>query len=239
MRILIIDDDLEGTAYVSTFLRLEGFIVHTATYGDEGLKLLQQLAPDLVILDILLPDINGHNLCRQIRSITAVLILIFSGYAVDVKDQIRGLDCGADDYLTKPVDFDLLKAHITALLRRSTQVGGCPNPQNYSDDYLTVDIDNQQVRINGQHISLSGLDYQLLELLVCNADQTVPALEIVESLWPGKVHECEDTGLRTYIKRLREKIEPTPRNPIYIVNEYGLGYRFVSQTLHKPFTMFL
>src|SRR5574341_331580 len=230
MRILIIDDDSEGTEYVSTFLRLEGFTVHTATYGDDGLKLFRSLAPDLVILDILLPDIDGHALCRQIRSITDVPILIFSGYAVDVQDQIRGLDCGADDYLTKPVDFDLLKAHITALLRRSTQVNGCPNPQNYADGYLAVDIDNQQVRINGQHISLSGLDYQLLELLVCNADQTVPTLEIVESLWPGQIHDDDTAELRTYIKRLREKIEPDPTHPRYIVNEHGLGYRFVRQT---------
>src|SRR5574341_1321393 len=174
MRILIIDDDSEGTEYVSTFLQLEEFTVHTATSGEEGLALLQQFAPDLVILDILLPDINGHALCRQIRSITDVPILIFSGYAVDVQDQIRGIDCGADDYLTKPVDFDLLKAHITALLRRSTQVGGCPNPQNYSDDYLTVDISSELVSVDGKPVHLSYLEMRLLATLVRNRGQIVP-----------------------------------------------------------------
>lgn len=134
------------------------------------------------------------------------------------------------------MEFDLLKAHITALLRRSRQVQGCLDSQTYSDGYLTVDIYMQQVRIHDQPIALSGLDYQLLELLVCNADHTVPSLEIVESLWPGQVHTDDTAELRFYIKRLRDKIEPDPRHPRYIINEHGLGYRFVRQTLYKSLT---
>src|SRR5574341_162902 len=121
MRILIIDDDWEGTEYLSTFLRLEGFTVHTATDGAEGLKLLQQFAPNLVILDILLPDIDGWELCRQIHAVADVPIVMLTAFATDAEKQVRGFNCGADDYLIKPVDFDLLKARVTAILRRSDQ----------------------------------------------------------------------------------------------------------------------
>ncbi len=228
MRILIIDDDSEGVEYIATFLQLEGVTVDSTTSGAEGLKLLDLFAPDLVILDILLPDVDGHELCSQIRSLSDVPILMLSAFATDIRDQIVGLEYGADDYLIKPVDFDLLRARITAILRRTAQLHLSRYRQNYSDGYLTVDFSTQQVRIHDKQVSLSYLEYQLLELLICNAGQVVPMLEIIEELWgttsTGK--DCRDY-VHTYIRRLRNKIEPDPSAPCYLVTEYGFGYRFV------------
>lgn len=158
-------------------------------------------------------------------------------YATETKDQIRGFSCGADDYILKPIEFDLLKARIEALLRRATASKGYVTPIGYSDDYLTVDVANRQVRVKGEHICLSYLEYLLLEMLVRNLDQTIPALEIIERLWPGQIYLNGQASLRTYIKRLRQLIEPDPKKPRYIVNEHGLGYRFVTQgTVHNSFT---
>lgn len=237
MNILIIDDDLAGVEYLSTFLHLEGFTVLTAAAGSDGLELIQRQTPDVMILDVLLPGEDGWDICRQIRCLSDVPILMLTCYATETRHQIQGLGCGADDYMLKPVDFDLLKARIEALLRRTTASKGYVTPIGYSDDYLTVDVVNRQVRIKGEHISLSYLEYLLLEMLVRNSDQTVSGSKIIERLWPGQIYLNGQASLRTYIKRLRQLIEPDPKKPRYIVNEHGLGYRFVTQgNVHNSFT---
>lgn len=228
MNILIIDDDSEGVEYLSTFLRLEGFTVQSTPYGIEGLKLIQTLPPDLIILDILLGELDGRQLCCQIRRFSEVPIMMLTAYGTDAKDEIQALGYGADDYLLKPIDFELLKARITTVLRRTTKATGFCSLVKYSDGYLTVDMNTQQVWVNNQYVCLSYLEYMLLEILIHHANQTLPALEIIEQLWPGQIHQDNTAGLRTYIKRLRKLIEPDPSKPQYIVNEYGLGYRFIT-----------
>lgn len=222
MHVLIIDDDAECCDLLKTFLESEGFSVCTTLTGIKGLQLVRQLHPALVILDVMIPGMGGREVCRHIRFFSDVPILMISSVARQVGDMVEGLNLGADDYLAKPLDFDLLAAKVTALLRRSGMVGWRQEHPIYVDSYLMIDLQHQRVCAQGGLVSLSPLEYQLLELLVCNVNQIVPSLEITERLWPGQAEESTDR-LRTHIKRLREAIEPEPRNPQYVLNEQGLG----------------
>src|SRR5574341_194350 len=232
MRILIIDDDWEGTEYLSTFLRLEGFTVHTATDGAEGLKLLQQFARNLVILDILLPDIDGWELCRQIRAVSDIPVVMLTAFATATEEQVRGFTCGADDYLVKPIDFDLLKALLIRRIRRTEPITSLESQHKpvYADRRIVLDLNHQEIIVEGKRIHLTYVESNLLEILVRNANQTVPNLEIMEELWPGDI--SSDLGasrLYVYIGRLRKIIEPDPQHPSYIITDHGLGYRFMLQ----------
>ncbi len=234
MHILVIDDDEDTCHLLDTVLGAGGYEVRAANTGEEGLHMLQRCDPDLVMLDVMLPDTDGWRLCRLIRTFSSVPIFMISAFARTVDDMARGLDSGADDYLAKPLDFDLLKAHVRALLRRSAQVGWRSEHLAYLDSHLTVDLRHQQVYVRGNLVILSLLEWQLLELLVCNINQTVPTLEIAEELWPGMADESSMGYVRTYIKRLRQAIEPDSRRPQYLLTERGLGYRFASPEV--PYT---
>lgn len=226
MRILIVEDDADFCHLFASFLESEGFEVQTAATGAEGLQVLGEYHPALLILDVKLPDIDGPELCESIRRVSDLPILMVSGCATGPANMAYGLECGADAYLEKPVALDLLKAYVLALLRRQMDSRGFDR-EVYIDSHVTVNFRNRQVRIMGQPVSLAPTEFQLLELLALNPDQIVPTLEIAETLWPG-VNENSAVGyVYTYIKRLRKSIEPDPQNPTYILNEYGLGYCFV------------
>ena len=229
MRILIIDDNVEACDTMSVFLNAEGFQVSVAHTGADGLQTMRRVKPDLVILDILLPGMDGREVGQRIRSASDVPILMMSAFAQQAEDVVQGLALGGDDYIFKPIDFDILKARVLALLRRSTGLNGHSRRRAYVDSYLVVDLDNEQVSVQGQHVSLSPLEYHLLEVLVINAGQAVPALEIIEELWPGADGDEHAGSLHTYVSRLRKIVEPNPQNPQYIVTEHGFGYRFIPQ----------
>lgn len=229
MKVLIIDDEEDSLYLLASFFESEGYEVQEASTSREGLKMLQQSEPDLVILDVRLPHLSGREVCQLIRTFSDVPIVMVSAYDRSNEDIIRGLNVGADDYLPKPIDFDLLKARVTSLLRRSTRTTWRESRPAYIDPFLIVDLYRQQVQIEGQPVSLSPLEYRLLALLVRNANQTVPSLEIVETLWP-RADPDEYTGyVHTYVKRLRKIIEPDQQNPRYIITDHGLGYHFESQ----------
>ncbi len=237
MLILLIDDDQDTLDLISLNLSAAGHEVSAVSAGEEGLQLLRRREPDLIILDVFLPLLNGWELCQRIRTFSSVPILMISAFARTVDDMVRAVDSGADDYLAKPLDFVLLKARVRALTRRGSQGDWHSSRPAYIDARLRLDLHRQQVYVQGNFVTLSPLEWQLLELLVRNIDQTVPAIEIVEALWPGQRHE-ETTSLRTYIKRLRQIIESDPRHPHYILSEHGLGYRFATQTdVHNSFTI--
>lgn len=227
MRILIIDDDSEGVEYIATFLQLEGVTVDSTARGSDGLELVQQLRPDVVLLDVLLPDIDGWELCRQIRAFSDIPILMFTAYAREPECEIKGLDCGADDYLVKPIDYDVVKARIEAVLRR--YVASNPHKRHlYLDPRLIIDLDFEEIFVEGKRTPLSHLEYHLLELLVRNLGQVITTLEIIEELWGENDSEKDyPDRVHTYIRRLRKKIESDPSAPYYLVTEYGFGYRFV------------
>lgn len=203
-----------------------GFHILFSHDAEEGLKRFQQLNPDLVLLDILLPDASGFEVCRQIRSFSDTPIILVSGIAIQPEDQARGLAVGADKYLLKPVEDYLLQAHVLSLLRRSSKVNWAEQHPAYIDSHLLIDLSSQTVSVDGQTVSLSPLEYALLELLVRNTGQVVPLLEIIEELWNDGSEDKHAHTVRSYIKRLRNLIEPNPSDPTYILNERGLGYKF-------------
>jgi DNA-binding response OmpR family regulator len=229
MRIVLVDDDADTHEVLTTYLESEGFDVLSAYTGPEGIYLVREHDPDLVILDIELPYMDGWDVCQRIRSFSGVPILMITAVAREDTDIVRGLDIGADDYLLKPIRLEVLKARVRALLRRSTNFDRLDKRRSYVDTRLVVDLDREQVQVEGQRISLSFLEYRLLRILVINIDRAVPMLEIVGELWSENVDDGYARYVRIYIQRLRSLIEPDPHNPRYIVTEHGFGYRFSSQ----------
>jgi two-component system KDP operon response regulator KdpE len=205
---------------------LRVFCAHTVV---ESMEALKRIDVRVVILDM---DFKGGenlsiSICRQIRTVSNIPILMTSDPSTDKTQIISGLSNGADHYLPKPIDVDILFAEIQALLRR---VGQTMFPQHpfYIDAQLTIDIHRQVVFVGEKRVSLSPLEFGLLEILVCNGGQIVPSIEIIELLWPNREYDEQRHLLHVYIARLRKLIEPVPQQPRYILNEHGLGYVFNS-----------
>ena len=222
MDIVVIDDDPDTQDILSLYLKSEGFHLFPALTGLEGLQLVKQHDPDLVILDVLLPQMDGWETCKNLRSFSSVPILMISAAHKDDEDVVRGLNAGADDYISKPIKPSLLKARVNALLRRSNHVEPTPGRSVYIDTHLRVDTHRQQVFVQGNRLSLSSLEYRLLEILVVNAPTAIPMVEIVEELWSEEVDNSYAQYVRIYIGRLRKHIEPNPQKPRYIITETWL-----------------
>lgn len=230
MRVVIIDDDDDTHDFLIPYLKSEGFDTYSAYSGRTGLELVHSKDPDVIVLDVQLPQDDGWEICRSIRSFSSVPILMISAVAQDDDDVIRGLSLGADDYLLKPLRLNVFGARLRALLRRSTSPAWPANTLAYVDHRLMIDLYRRQVYVQGTRISLSSLEFRLLELLVSSRNQVVPTLEIVENLWSDETDLEYMRYVRVYIRRLREALEPDPRHPQYIITEHGLGYQFVTPT---------
>lgn len=229
MNFLIIDDDPDTHEVISSYLKSEGFSIHSAYSGLTGIEMARQRHPDLVILDVRLPQVDGWEVCQKIRTFSGVPILMISAVAQQDEDIVYGLSIGADDYVVKPIRPKVLKARIQALLRRSINMGWRTDRQGYIDQYLMVDLQRQQLFVDGQRVRLSSLEYLLLELLIRNAGYPVPMEEIIEELWSERANDTFAKYVRIYVKRLRDIIEPDPDTPRYILTEYGFGYWFEPQ----------
>ncbi len=199
------------------------------TNGPEALESLRHFAPDLVLLDVRLPSLDGWQVLRQLRAFSDVPVMMITAVAREDEDIVHGLDLGADDYLTKPFSLKVLRARVQALLRRSAWRDSDWVRSTYVDHHLMIDLRRDVVTVGGERVSMSSLEYRLLRLLVANANQAIPTLEIIEKLWAEEADETYMPYVRIYISRLREIIEPDSRNPQYIVTEHGFGYRFVGQ----------
>lgn len=230
MLALLIDDDVDTHDIVVPYLITCGFDTHSAYTGNYGLEFARQHSPDLILLDIQLPELDGWEICKRIRSFSAVPVLIISAIALEDEDIIHGLKIGADDYLIKPLHLGVLQARINAVLRRTTRTERHQDNQVYVDQYLMADLRRRQINVRGQRIVLSPLEYRLLELLIRNIDRTVPMDSIIEELWLDPVSNDDYARyVRIYIKRLRDAIEPDPGRPRYITTDHRIGYRFTSQ----------
>lgn len=228
MRVVIIDDDIDTHDFLIPYLKSEGFDTYSAFSGKTGLKSVQSKDPDLIVLDVQLPQVDGWDVCRSIRSFSGVPILMISAIAQEDDDVVRGLSLGADDYLLKPIRLNIFGARLRALLRRSANPAWQVNKLAYIDDRLMIDLYRRQVYVRGSRISLSSLEFRLLELLVSNRNHTVPTLEIVEELWSDQTTSEYMHYVRIYVQRLREALEADPHHPEYIITEHGLGYQFVA-----------
>jgi two-component system KDP operon response regulator KdpE len=229
VKIVVIDDDPDVHRVIVPFLHAKGYEVLSALTWQAGLRLVREQSPDLVVLDILIPEMDGWDICRRIRTFSNVPILMVSAVARESADEIRGLDLGASSYLVKPIDLAVFLARIKALIRLSKRPLDQVDPPVYVDDHLTIDLKREEYFVRGERISLTYLEQSLLALLVHNIDQTVPSEEIIEELWPEGPRNENMQYVRIYIRRLRKLLEPDPGSPRYIINYHGFGYRFCSQ----------
>ncbi len=220
LRVLVVDDEKAIRRYLHAALNAQGYTVYEAKSGSETLSMAAANRPDLIILDLGLPDMDGVEVTRQLREWTNTPIIILSVREQE-SDKIEALDAGADDYLTKPFSSGELLARMRAALRHSTQSG---LESVFESDNLKVDLSRRQVKVDNSEISLTPTEYDLLRLLVQNAGRVLTHRQMLRQVW-GNAYETESHLLRVNMSNLRRKIEPDPSRPRYIITEPGVGYR--------------
>lgn len=226
-KVLAIDDDPIFLRLVEQVLSRQGLEVFKAAGGREGLRLLFNEKPDIVLLDVAMPEMDGWQTCQRIREISDVPIILLTGKQKAEEDIVRGLDYGADEYLFKPVGNRELVARVRAILRRID----LPSPAEakrevtYADEFLTVDIAERKVTLNGERVKLTAKEFRLFALLVERAGRVFTHRELLEKVWGWEYTDDLDY-VRIYISHLRQKIEPAPALPRYIMTESGVGYYF-------------
>jgi two-component system KDP operon response regulator KdpE len=222
---LVVDDEPRIIRFVTINLEMEGFRVIEAMDGLEAVDQVRQEMPDIVLLDVMLPEMDGFETLRMIRETSNVPVIMLTVRSSE-EDKVRGLDLGADDYITKPFSPRELVSRVRAVLRR-VQV---PTPANSAileiDEYLSVDFNTAEVIVDGERIDLRPTEFRLLRHLIENAGWTVPHSMLLAKVW-GYEYQDAISYLRLYINYLRKKIEPDSSNPRYIFTERGIGYRFV------------
>jgi two-component system, OmpR family, KDP operon response regulator KdpE len=224
-RILVVDDEPRMIRFIQMNLELEGYQVSQASNGFEALTKLRDDLPDLVILDVMMPDMDGFETLRLLREVSAVPVIMLTVKA-DEEDKVRGLELGADDYVTKPFSPKELSSRVKAVLRRAEMPAPVEKTVTKIDDYLQIDFDRRVVIAGGQEIKLRPTEYRLLYHLVNNAGRILTHEQLLSKAW-GYEYREESHYLRLYITYLRQKIEPDLANPRYILTERGVGYRFV------------
>jgi DNA-binding response OmpR family regulator len=226
IKILLIDDEpMMDRMLAETFCKPD-FEFMSARDGREGLGAFYDFRPDIVLLDIMMPGMSGWEVCQHIREFSTVPIIMLTDIG-QTADKVRGLEIGADDYITKPVDLDEIRARVAALLRR-TALGISSLSCVYQVDggYLTIDPITRAVRVRDKELSLTPTEYNLLLYFMTHAGRPITYEELLDNVW-GQGYEDAVSNLKLYILYLRRKIEADPQNPRYIVNERGVGYRFV------------
>ncbi len=227
-RILIVDDDRDSLDMLKQILDLSGARVYTAFDGQDALHRFYTRRPDLVFLDLMMPKVDGWHVCRKIRQLSDVPLIILT--ALDQREHIvRGLDCGADDYITKPFDIDVLLARARAVLRRSELFSTSERPIAYDDGYLTVESRRRSVLVRGEPVKLWPTGYRLLTYLLQNADRVLTYRQILRHVW-GTGYGDHPEYVHAYVWHLRQKLEPDPSRPRYFLSERGLGYCFETHT---------
>lgn len=222
--ILVVDDEPRMVNFITMNLELEGFRVITATNGFEALEKAFKEHPDLVLLDIMMPEMDGFETLEQLRQGSSVPVIFLSAKSEEV-DRIKGLDLGADDYITKPFSPRELVSRIRAVLRRTDPTSTATASEIVVDQDLKINFDQRKVIVRGKEIKLRPTEYRLLYQLVSNAGKLLTHEMLLSRVW-GPEYRDEDQYVRLYITYLRQKIEKDPKNPKYILSERGLGYRF-------------
>ena len=221
-RILIVEDEASFSEALEFLLGKEGFSVVTAATGTEALRKFEQGGIDLVLLDLMIPEISGTEVCRQMRAKSRVPIIMLTAKDSEV-DKVVGLEIGADDYVTKPYSSRELVARIRAVLRRNSGEGIENEPGVMTVSGIRMDIDRHQVSVNGIPVSLPLKEFELLEFLMRNAGRVLTRMQLIDRVW-GSDYVGDTKTLDVHIKRLRAKIETDPANPTLIQTVRGLGY---------------
>ena len=227
-KILIIEDEEAIADLEKDYLELSGFDVEIATRGDVGLEKALKEEYDLIILDLMLPEVDGFDICRQVREEKNIPIIMVSAKKDDI-DKIRGLGLGADDYMTKPFQPAELIARVKSQLRRYTSLGGMYQNQTpaatvYQTGELIVDDASKTVTVDGEPVSLTPREYGILCFLTQHAGQVFSISQIYEAVWQEPAYNSENT-VAVHIRRIREKIEINPKEPKYLKVVWGIGYK--------------
>lgn len=228
-RILVVDDEPGIVRALQASLEANGFETLTATDGSEALEAIDKELPDLLILDIIMPKMDGFEVCRRVRQLSEIPIIMLSARKSE-EDKVRCLNLGSDDYISKPFSMNELVARVKAVLRRTTRIGTTSAQPSFICGSLTIDFTKRQVTIAGNEVRLTPTEFRLLQELTLNADKVLTHTHLLKTVW-GPEYGQEREYLRVFIGRLRAKLEPTPLDPKHIVTVPGIGYKF--QAPHK------
>jgi DNA-binding response OmpR family regulator len=223
-RILTVDDDLAILKLVRANLRADNYEVFTAKDGGEALEIIEKEQPDLIILDIMLPELNGYEVCRQVRAWSSVPIIMLSANGEE-ENKVRCLDTGADDYITKPFGVDELRARVRALLRRIRLAPTSPAQPVFSSGKLQINFVERRVSIGAREIKLTPIEFNLLQELALNAGKVITHGQLLNKIW-GPDYIDERHYLHIFIRRLRMKLKADRQRFDFIQNVSGIGYRF-------------
>jgi len=221
-RVLVVDDEPQILRALETTLRVEGYEVETAATAEDALARAAMRPPEAIILDLVLPDGSGTDVCRELRTWTQVPIVILSAVG-DEREKVAALDAGADDYVTKPFSADELLARLRAVLRRAGPTG---SPVMEVGE-LRIDLEKRAVFRNGERLQLTPHEFSLLRLFAENEGKLLTHRMILQQVW-GPSYQTESNYLHVYVSHLRRKLERDPTRPRYILTEPGAGYRFVA-----------
>ncbi|MBZ4645115.1 MAG: two-component system, OmpR family, response regulator VicR [Petroclostridium sp.] len=224
MKILIVDDEKLLVKGIKFNFEQDGYQVEVAYDGEEAIKLAKDKSIDIIILDLMLPKVDGLTVCQKIREFSNVPIIMLTAKNEDI-DKILGLEYGADDYLTKPFNILELKARVKAILRRVTSSGHEPRKGNLSKGDIELDYNSRKVKIKGREIELTAKEFDLIDLFASNPGRVYSRENLLDIIWgydyPGDIRTVD-----VHVRRLREKIEPNPAEPDYILTKWGVGYYF-------------
>jgi DNA-binding response OmpR family regulator len=224
-RILVVDDEERMVRFIRLNLEHDGFHVYEAFNGKQAIDKIRSNLPDLVLLDVMMPDIDGFEVLGMIRESNTVPVIMLTAKGEE-EDRVRGLEMGADDYITKPFSPRELVSRVRAVLRRTEMTGASTHGLIEVDDRLKIDFDRHEVWVEGKLIKLRPTEYRLLYHLVKNAGWVLTHDQILAKVW-GYEYRDEPHYVRLYINYLRQKIEKEPADPKYILTERGVGYRFI------------
>ena len=223
-KLLVVDDAPEMARFLQIALESEGHEVVVAHNAREGLRLVHHFRPDAVLLDIMMPDMDGWQMLNRLREFSDVPVIMLTALN-STENKVQGLDLGADDYITKPFDMSELKARVRSALRRAAMAAANDTVEVLSFDQgrLVIDLTAHKVNANGQDVSLTPIEQKLLLYLAINAGRLLTYDQILDNVW-GPGYEDSETNLKVYIRRLRQKIEPDPARPRYVLTQWGIGY---------------
>lgn len=229
MKILIVDDDRNITEAITIAFELQWREVEilTALDGDKGLDMFYDHNPDVVLLDVMMPHKDGFSVLKEIRLTSDVPVLMLTARGEEL-DKVKGLEMGADDYLTKPFSHLELFARIRAVLRRAEMPPPLTALPSFTSGNLAINFENREVTKNGEPVKMTPTEYKLLFLLARNAGRVVPFETILDKVW-GPEYRDQLDYLKTYLSRLRKKLEDEPEHPHFLLTERGLGYRFMKR----------
>jgi two-component system, OmpR family, KDP operon response regulator KdpE len=225
--VLVVDDEQKLVDLVRAIMEKEGYNVVEAHNGYQAVEKVRDVLPDVVLLDVMMPEMDGFEALKEIRQASNVPVIMLTVQATE-NDKVRGLELGADDYVAKPFDHRELISRVKAVLRRAALPSSVSKSEGLVriDDNLQIDFDKREVISNGKRQKLRPTEYKLLYHMVSNAGKLLSHEQLLTKVW-GREYRDDEQLLRLYITYLRQKIEPNPSQPRYILNERGLGYRFV------------